>query len=121
MRLPPTSPIRPSSRAKRHTAPASVHSPDELDGVLAVSPVTPVSSPNHAAAYPFGDQPVRTRVGDRSAQDHRLDSRPITIVHRIERRRAMDITRRQALKNGGGVTLMTLLAAAGWLSPGEAA
>ena len=33
----------------------------------------------------------------------------------------MDITRRQALKTGSGVTLLTLLAAAGWLTPGEAA
>jgi len=32
----------------------------------------------------------------------------------------MDIRRRQALKSGGGVTLLTLLAAAGWLRPGEA-
>jgi len=32
----------------------------------------------------------------------------------------MDITRRQALKTGSGVTLLTLLAAAGWLAPGEA-
>ena len=33
----------------------------------------------------------------------------------------MDTTRRHALKTGGGVTLLTLLAAAGWLKPGEAA
>ena len=33
----------------------------------------------------------------------------------------MDITRRQALKTGSGVTLLTLVAAAGWLTPGEAA
>ena len=32
----------------------------------------------------------------------------------------MDIERRQALKTGSGVTLLTLLAAAGWLAPGEA-
>jgi len=32
----------------------------------------------------------------------------------------MDITRRQALKTGSGVTLLTLLAAAGWLTPGQA-
>ena len=32
----------------------------------------------------------------------------------------MDIRRRQALKTGSGVTLLTLLAAAGWLTPGEA-
>lgn len=33
----------------------------------------------------------------------------------------MDSRRRQALKSGGGVTLLTLLVAAGWLKPGEAA
>ena len=33
----------------------------------------------------------------------------------------MDTTRRRALKTGGSVTLLTLLAAAGWLKPGEAA
>ena len=33
----------------------------------------------------------------------------------------MDNRRRQALKSGGGLTLATLLAAAGWLRPGEAA
>ena len=33
----------------------------------------------------------------------------------------MDIARRQALKTGSGVTLLTLLAAAGWLTAGEAA
>ena len=33
----------------------------------------------------------------------------------------MDTTRRHALKTGGGVTLLTLLAAAGWLKPGDAA
>ena len=33
----------------------------------------------------------------------------------------MDTTRRHALKAGSGVTLLTLLAAAGWLAPGEAA
>src|SRR5258708_21205264 len=32
----------------------------------------------------------------------------------------MDSRRRKALKSGGGVTLFTLLAAAGWLRPGEA-
>jgi len=33
----------------------------------------------------------------------------------------MDATRREVLKAGSGVTLLTLLAAAGWLTPGEAA
>jgi sulfur-oxidizing protein SoxY len=33
----------------------------------------------------------------------------------------MDMQRRQALKSGGGVTLLALLAAAGWLKPGDAA
>ena len=33
----------------------------------------------------------------------------------------MDTTRREVLKAGGGVTLFGLLAAAGWLAPGEAA
>ena len=33
----------------------------------------------------------------------------------------MDSKRRQALKSGGGLTLATLLVAAGWLKPGEAA
>lgn len=33
----------------------------------------------------------------------------------------MDAKRREALKAGGGVTLLTLLAAAGWLGPKEAA
>ena len=33
----------------------------------------------------------------------------------------MEIARRQALKAGSGVTLLALLAAAGWLRPGEAA
>jgi sulfur-oxidizing protein SoxY len=32
----------------------------------------------------------------------------------------MDIKRREALKAGGGVTLLTLVAAAGWLRPGDA-
>jgi sulfur-oxidizing protein SoxY len=32
----------------------------------------------------------------------------------------MDTKRREALKAGGGVTLLTLLAAAGWLRPGDA-
>jgi sulfur-oxidizing protein SoxY len=32
----------------------------------------------------------------------------------------MDTKRREVLKTGGGVTLLTLLAAAGWLQPGEA-
>ena len=32
----------------------------------------------------------------------------------------MDITRREWLKSGGGVTLITLLAAAGWLKPEDA-
>jgi sulfur-oxidizing protein SoxY len=32
----------------------------------------------------------------------------------------MDIRRRRVLKSGGGATLFTLLAAAGWLSAGEA-
>jgi sulfur-oxidizing protein SoxY len=32
----------------------------------------------------------------------------------------MDIRRRQVLKSGGGATLLTLLAAAGWLQAGEA-
>jgi sulfur-oxidizing protein SoxY len=32
----------------------------------------------------------------------------------------MDIRRREALKAGGGVTLLTLVAAAGWLQPGDA-
>ena len=33
----------------------------------------------------------------------------------------MDATRRDVLKTGGGVTLLALLAAAGWLKPGDAA
>jgi sulfur-oxidizing protein SoxY len=33
----------------------------------------------------------------------------------------MDVKRREVLKTGGGVTLLTLLAAAGWLPAGEAA
>ena len=33
----------------------------------------------------------------------------------------MDTNRRQALKTGGGLTLATLLAAAGWLAPRDAA
>ena len=33
----------------------------------------------------------------------------------------MDTTRRHALKTGGGVTLLTLLAAAGWLRAGDVA
>jgi sulfur-oxidizing protein SoxY len=33
----------------------------------------------------------------------------------------MDPTRREVLKTGSGVTLLALLAAAGWLEPGEAA
>ena len=33
----------------------------------------------------------------------------------------MDVQRRQALKSGGGMTLLALLAAAGWLRPGDAA
>jgi len=33
----------------------------------------------------------------------------------------MDTTRRHALKTGSGVTLLTLLAAAGWLRAGDAA
>lgn len=33
----------------------------------------------------------------------------------------MNRTRRQVLKSGGGVTLLTLVAAAGWLKPGDAA
>ncbi len=33
----------------------------------------------------------------------------------------MDVQRRQALKSGGGMTLLALLAAAGWLKPGDAA
>jgi sulfur-oxidizing protein SoxY len=33
----------------------------------------------------------------------------------------MDARRRKALKTGGGMTLLGLLAAAGWLRPGEAA
>ena len=33
----------------------------------------------------------------------------------------MDRKRRQALKSGGGLTLATLLVAAGWLKPGDAA
>ena len=33
----------------------------------------------------------------------------------------MDMQRRQALKSGGGMTLLALLAAAGWLKPGDAA
>jgi len=33
----------------------------------------------------------------------------------------MDSKRRQALKSGGGLTLATLLVAAGWLKPGDAA
>jgi sulfur-oxidizing protein SoxY len=32
----------------------------------------------------------------------------------------MNATRRTVLKSGGGATLLTLLAAAGWLKPGEA-
>ena len=32
----------------------------------------------------------------------------------------MDTKRREVLKTGGGVTLLTLLAAAGWLKPGDA-
>jgi sulfur-oxidizing protein SoxY len=32
----------------------------------------------------------------------------------------MDFRRRQVLKSGGGATLLTLLAAAGWLQPGDA-
>ena len=32
----------------------------------------------------------------------------------------MGMTRRKALKTGGGVTLLTVLAAAGWLKPGDA-
>ena len=32
----------------------------------------------------------------------------------------MDTTRRDALKTGGGVTLLALLAAAGWITPGNA-
>jgi sulfur-oxidizing protein SoxY len=32
----------------------------------------------------------------------------------------MDARRRDALKTGGGLTLLTLVAAAGWLRPGEA-
>ena len=32
----------------------------------------------------------------------------------------MSMTRRKALKTGGGATLLTLLAAAGWLKPGDA-
>ena len=32
----------------------------------------------------------------------------------------MDVKRREVLKTGGGVTLLTLLAAAGWLKPGDA-
>ena len=33
----------------------------------------------------------------------------------------MDRKRRQVLKSGGGVTLLALVAAAGWLEPGDAA
>ena len=33
----------------------------------------------------------------------------------------MDTGRRQALKSGGGMTLLALVAAAGWLKPGDAA
>ena len=33
----------------------------------------------------------------------------------------MDRKRRQVLKSGGGVTLLTLIAAAGWFRPGDAA
>ena len=33
----------------------------------------------------------------------------------------MDHARRQALRTGGGMTLLALLAAAGWLKPGDAA
>jgi sulfur-oxidizing protein SoxY len=33
----------------------------------------------------------------------------------------MDESRRQALRTGGGLTLLALLAAAGWLRPGDAA
>jgi sulfur-oxidizing protein SoxY len=33
----------------------------------------------------------------------------------------MNRTRRQVLKSGGGMTLLTLVAAAGWLKPGDAA
>ena len=32
----------------------------------------------------------------------------------------MNAKRREVLKQGGGVTLLTLLAAAGWLAPGAA-
>jgi len=32
----------------------------------------------------------------------------------------MDMQRRDALKKGGGISMLTLLAAAGWLAPGEA-
>ena len=32
----------------------------------------------------------------------------------------MNMTRRESLKSGGGMTLLALLAAAGWLSPGDA-
>ena len=32
----------------------------------------------------------------------------------------MDATRREVLKTGGGVTLLSLVAAAGWLRPGDA-
>jgi len=33
----------------------------------------------------------------------------------------MNTQRREILKTGGGVTLLTLVAAAGWLKPGDAA
>ena len=32
----------------------------------------------------------------------------------------MDTTRREALRQGGGLTLFALVAAAGWLTPDEA-
>ncbi len=32
----------------------------------------------------------------------------------------MDARRRKVLKTGGGASLLTLLAAAGWLQPGDA-
>ena len=32
----------------------------------------------------------------------------------------MDAVRRKVVKTGGGATLLTLLAAAGWLKPGDA-
>src|SRR5215475_14304998 len=34
--------------------------------------------------------------------------------------RAMDATRREVLKTGGGLTLLSLVAAAGWLRPDDA-